>query len=144
VADGKLRFYYWRIMTILAENVEFLNPEAVGYHPPDEFVVESRGHIEATIAFKDGSCLIARAELDDTAEVREYDYAYVYLDADGRRVLQYDDAAHHPGISTHPHHMHKGERPTEEKDQAYELDIPRVNFDTVLSRIIKDYVQGNR
>lgn len=143
MADSKLRFYYWWIMTILAENVEFLNPEAVGYHPPDEFVVESRGHIEAAIVFKDGSRLIACAELDDTAEVREYDYAYVYLDADGRRVLQYDDAPHHPEISTHPHHMHKGERPVEGKDPPYELDIPQVNFNTVLTKIIKDYVREN-
>ena len=143
MTDGKLRFYYWWIMTVLAENVEFLNPEAVDYHPPDEFVVESRGHIEATIVFKDDSRLIARAELDDTTEVREYDYAYVYLNADGRRVLQYDDAPHHPEISTYPHHMHKGERPVEGKDQPHELDIPQVNFDTVLTKIIKGYVQEN-
>jgi hypothetical protein len=32
VADGKFRFYYWWIVTVLAENVEFLNPEAAGYH----------------------------------------------------------------------------------------------------------------
>jgi hypothetical protein len=140
VSDGKLRFYYWHIMTALAENAEFLNSEAIDHHPPDEFLVESRGHIEATIVFKNGSRLIARAELDVTTEVQEYDYAYVYLDPDGERVLQYDDAPHHLEIPTHPHHMHKGKRPIEGRDQAYALDIPRVDFVTVFTTIIRDYL----
>ncbi len=130
------------MITALAENVEFLNPGAIDYCPPDEFLVESRGHIEATIVFKDDTRLVVRAELDDTTGVREYDYAYVYLDADGRRVLQYDDAPHHPEISTHPHHIHKGEWSAEKKDQARKLDIPQVNFVTVLARIIEDYLQN--
>ena len=144
VTEGKLRFYYWHIVTALAENAEFLSPEAVDHRPPDEFLVESRGHIEATIIFRDGSRLIARAELDDTTEVREYDYAYVYLDADGKRLLQYDDAPHHPAISTHPHHMHKGEAPVEGRDQAYELDIPQVDFTTVLAKVVDDYPGKSR
>ncbi len=141
MADGKLRFYYWQIMTALADSAEFLNPEAIGYHPLDEFLVEARGHIEAIIIFKDGSRLIARAELDTTTEVREYDYAYVYLDANDKRVLQYDNAPHHPGISTHPHHMHKGKKPIEGKDQAHPADISPVNFTTVLTKISEDYVR---
>ena len=53
VTEGKLRFYYWHIVTALAENAEFLSPEAVDYRPLDEFLVESRGHIEANIIFRD-------------------------------------------------------------------------------------------
>jgi len=144
VSDGKLGFYYWHIMTALAENAELLSPESTDHHPPAEFQVELRGHIEATIVFKAGSRLIARAELDDTTEVREYDYAYVYLDSAGKRVLQYDDASHHPEISTHPHHMHRGERPTEGQDRAHKLDIPQVNFLTVLTKIVEDYLLKDR
>ena len=35
--------------------------------------------------------------------------AYTYL-ADEKRIFRYDNAPHHPEISTHPHHKHIGER----------------------------------
>lgn len=140
MSNGKLRFYYWHIVRTLFEHEGVLNPEAVYHSLPDELLVEARSHIEATVIFKDGSRLRARADLDATAEVREYNYAYVYLDANGKRVVQYDDAAHHPEIASHPHHMHKGEPPEKGVDQAYELDIPQVDFVTVLTKIIDDYL----
>ncbi len=34
-------------------------------------------------------------------------YAYNYI-RDGRRVFRYDNAPHHPGVVTHPHHKHLG------------------------------------
>ncbi len=34
-------------------------------------------------------------------------YAYTYLRG-GHRVFRYDNAPHHPGIVTHPHHKHIG------------------------------------
>jgi len=77
-----------------------------------------------------------------TAEVREHDYAYVYLDAEGNRVFQYDDAPHHPELSTYPHHTHKGQRPAKGPDEALPLDIPRVDFVTILDKILHKYL-GN-
>lgn len=35
-------------------------------------------------------------------------YAYTYLRA-GKHIFRYDNAPHHPGILTYPHHKHVGE-----------------------------------
>ena len=36
-------------------------------------------------------------------------YSYTYLKG-GKRVFRYDNAPHHPEISTHPHHKHTGQQ----------------------------------
>jgi len=38
-------------------------------------------------------------------------YAYTYV-RDGKRVFRYDNAPHHPQISTHPYHKHIGPEDT--------------------------------
>ncbi len=38
-------------------------------------------------------------------------YAYTYIQT-GERVFRYDNAPHHPQISTHPHHKHIGQEDT--------------------------------
>jgi len=38
-------------------------------------------------------------------------YAYTFMQA-GKRIFRYDNAPHHPEISTHPHHKHSGARNT--------------------------------
>jgi hypothetical protein len=35
-------------------------------------------------------------------------YCLHWLDAAGRLLKRWDNAAHHPHISTHPHHVHDG------------------------------------
>lgn len=132
--DGKLRAYYWDVFTALAEVVDLLDPAHPDYSFPSEDEVEYTSALHATLVFQDGSRLVAHSWLDATAEVREYDYAYVYLDAGGKRAFQYDDAPHHPELSTHPHHVHKGPKPAD-ADEALPLDIPQVDCVTVLGRV---------
>ncbi len=136
--DGKLRAYYWEIFTALAEITDLLDTAHQGHSFPPEDEVECIAALHVTLAFKDGSRLIVHSWLDATAEVREHNYAYVYLDAQGNRVFQYDDAPHHPELSTHPHHVHKGHRPAKGPDRALPLDVPRVDFVTILGKVVHE------
>ena len=138
MSDGKLRAYYWEAFTALAEIADLLDTAHPDYSFPSEDEVEYTAALHATLVFKDGSRLIVHSWLDATAEVREHDYAYVYLDAEGNRVFQYDDAPHHPELSTHPHHVHKGRRPAKDPDRALPLDIPRVDFVTILDKAARE------
>jgi hypothetical protein len=92
--------------------------------------------IRAVLPFRDRSRLYAEIGLAVDGETIEERYAYVYYDARGKRILQYDNRNHHPEISTHPHHMHKGPIPAlGKKDRAWQTDIDFVCFETVLGRI---------
>ena len=135
MSDGKLREYYWRIWTHLTERSEYLDTENPAFQLPEYDEVENTGNLNATLVFRDGSHLYVQTSLDDRAEIREYEYAYVYSDSHGRRVFQYDDAPHHPRISTHPHHLHRGEAKGK-KERVYALDIAHVDFVTVVEKII--------
>jgi len=137
MSDGKLRDYYWRLFTFLAERIEFLDTRRSAFQFPGENEVENTGALNASIVFRDGSRLFVRASLDERAEILEYDYAYIYYDRRGKRVLQYDDAPHHPDVSTHPHHLHRGEKPKHGTERVYPIDVPRVDFIAVVEMIIE-------
>jgi hypothetical protein len=137
--DGKLRAYYWEVFTALAEIADLLDAAHPDYSFPSEDEVEYTGALHAILIFKDGSRLIVHSWLDATAEIREHDYAYVYLDAEGNRIFQYDDAPHHPELSTYLHHTHQRQRPAKGPDEALPLDIPRVDFVIILDRILNEY-----
>ena len=47
---------------------------------------------------------------------------------------------HHPELSTHPHHRHRGPRPLKGVDQALALDIPQVDFVTIVTKIEEEYL----
>lgn len=92
--------------------------------------------IHAVLPFWGGSRLYAEILLAEDGEVIEERYAYIYYDAGGKRILQYDNRSHHPEIPTHPHHLHKGLIPaSDEKDRAWQTDIEFVTFEIVLQRI---------
>ncbi|MDE3091841.1 MAG: hypothetical protein KGJ80_20915 [Chloroflexota bacterium] len=140
MSNGKLRSYYWRIETFLAEWSDYLDTDHSAFLFPDENSIEFGKTLKATLVFRDGSRLNARATLDDRAEIREYDYAYIYYDRGGKRILEYDDAPHHPHVSTHPHHLHRGEKPKRGKERVYEIDLPRVEFTAIVEKVIKRLV----
>ncbi|MBI4674275.1 MAG: hypothetical protein HY741_21745 [Chloroflexi bacterium] len=137
MANGKLREYYWHVMTFLAERSEYLDTEHFAFRFPDEDIAINRQVLEATLIMRDGSRLFARASLDDQAAVREYDYAYIYYDHHGNRIFQYDDAPHHPEIATHPHHLHRGVKSKQKRERVYPLDVPQVNFIVIVEKVIE-------
>jgi hypothetical protein len=130
MANGKLRDYVWRVLSFLAARSEFLDTEHPAFQFPEPDLVENTKTLQATLIFRDGSRLHVRATLDIEFDVREFDYAYVYYDSRGARVFQYDDAPHHPGVATHPHHLHRGE------NRVRALDVPRVDFFAMLEQVL--------
>jgi hypothetical protein len=64
------------------------------------------------------------------------EYAYIYYDPHGRRIFQYDDAPHHPEISTYPHHLHRGAKVKRGKERVYAIDLPRVDFIAMVEKAI--------
>jgi len=125
----------------LAECDEYSDTTRSAYQFPDEEVVVNRAVLEAALVFRDGSQLFVRTTFDYQAAIREYDYAYVYYDAHGNRIFQYDDAPHHPEIATHPHHVHHGAK--SKRGQIFSLDVRQVDFITIVSRVIERLKKAN-
>ena len=66
------------------------------------------GLVRGRVTFWDGSYLdlyeVISTELGYPVRIS---YAYTYLN-EGRRIFRYDNAPHHPEITTFPHHKHIG------------------------------------
>ncbi len=61
----------------------------------------------AKLRFFDGSLLQIREALVPRGwRAHKVRYAYQYQDASGQLIFRYDNAAHHPEISTYPDHKH--------------------------------------
>ena len=136
MASGKLEAYYWEVYALIFESDDILALDDPGFSLSDEDVASIEQAIHAVLPFRDRSRLYAEILLAANGEMIEERYAYIYYDSGGQRILQYDNRDHHPEISTHPHHMHKGPIPAAgEKDRAWPIDIELVSFETVLQRI---------
>jgi hypothetical protein len=141
MSNGRFLNYYWQIRALLNEQTPCLAPHHPGYKICEAYDVEYTGTFQASIIFNDDSILIARFSLRATEAIEEYNYAYQYLNPQGVRIFRYDDAPHHPELSTHPHHIHRGAEPLKgERDIARPLDIPQVNFAAVFAKIIDQYI----
>lgn len=133
---SKLEAYYWDIYTLIFEGVDILALDDTGFSLSDVDAARTAKMIHAALPFRDRSCLYAELRLAEDGETIEERYAYIYYAAGGQRILQYDNRDHHPEVSTHPHHMHKGPIPAaRQKDRAWPTDIEHVCFETVLQRI---------
>ena len=136
MAAGKFEAYYWGIYALIFESDDILALDDLDFSFSDADTARIAGAIHAALPFRDRSRLYAEILLAAEGDVIEERYAYIYYEAGGQRILQYDNRDHHPGISTHPDHMHKGALPaTGEKDRAWPIDIEFVSFETVLGRI---------
>lgn len=136
MATGKLEAYYWDIYTLIFESDDILALEDPDFSLSDADTASIAQAIHAVLPFRDRSRLYVEILLAEDGETIEERYAYIYYAAGGQRILQYDNRDHHPEISTHPHHMHKGPIPAAgEKDRAWQTDIEFVCFATVLQRI---------
>jgi hypothetical protein len=67
-----------------------------------------QGYISGSIHF-DSGCRLEFMELKDTDRSAKIKYRYQYMDQQNTRLFRYDNAPHHPNITTHPHHKHNGE-----------------------------------
>lgn len=80
----------------------------VGLEPdfPFQRITDRLGRVNARLHFFDGSYL----DIDEMVRIEHgsainYHYRYHYQRSDGP-VITYDDAPHHPELSTFPHHSH--------------------------------------
>jgi hypothetical protein len=73
---------------------------------------ESQGKIglyRYRILFDDKSLLEMFERFDVTdGKVTISKYSFHWQDADGKLIKRWDNAAHHPELSSHPHHIHEG------------------------------------
>ena len=67
-----------------------------------------QGYVRADVLLMDGSWLHFREYVDVSQTVERLTYAYQYMTQDHKLVFRYDNVAHHPQISTQPHHKHDG------------------------------------
>jgi hypothetical protein len=59
------------------------------------------------LRFWDGSLLEFTETLIERGVVLiKTDYAYHFQDTQNQLIFRYDNAPHHPEVSTHPHHKH--------------------------------------
>lgn len=132
----RIEGYYWEVYALIFENGDIVGLDNPDFSLSDPDTARFAQTIHAVLPFQDSSRLYAEITLADYGEVIENRYAYIYYDARGNRILQYDNRSHHPEISTHPHHMHSGPIPGPgEKDRAWPTDLDFVTFETVLGRI---------
>lgn len=71
---------------------------------PDAKTVYIRGNI----VFINSSCIeiaIFAREIHSSITIDKY--RYHYMNAQRQMIFRYDNAPHHPEISSHPHHKHK-------------------------------------
>lgn len=136
MAADKFEAYYWDIYALIFESDDILLFGDPAFLLSDADTANMTQAIYAVLPFRDHSRLYAEILLAEDGEAIEERYAYIYYDAGGKRILQYDNRSHHPEIPTHPHHMHKGPIPASgEKDRAWPTDIEFVTFEIVLGRI---------
>ncbi|MBU4225990.1 MAG: hypothetical protein KKC71_09240 [Chloroflexi bacterium] len=65
------------------------------------------GYVEGEVAFVDGSRLIFFEFLRQAATgLDRENYRYHFMDASSQLLFRYDNAPHHPGMATFPHHKH--------------------------------------
>jgi hypothetical protein len=72
-----------------------------------ERLLEDQGLIAADLRFFDGSLLSFDERVHvERGRVVKIKYRYHYQRADGTLVFRYDNAPHHPEVSTFPDHIH--------------------------------------
>lgn len=93
---------------LIAKTVEF--SAAVSAELELEQLDHARGTLDGVIYFADGSRLelTERIAIERSRPVKR-DYRYQYVRG-GKAVFHYDNAPHHPGIATFPHHKHVGRK----------------------------------
>ncbi len=105
------------------------NPKVADWKALREEAQGDLGMFRFRITFQDGSLLemFERFQIVD-GKLLITKYRLHWQDAAGRLLKRWDNAAHHPHISTHPHHVHDG---SEENVSSYE----RLSAEEILALI---------
>jgi len=87
-------------------------------------------NFKSEVHFYDGSHLsiFERIKQVGKRDVRRIRFRFHYQDAHGNLIFRYDDAPHHPYISTFPYHKHVGNtvieaEPPDLNDVLAEIDV---------------------
>jgi hypothetical protein len=80
-----------------------------------------QGYISGSLLFVNGYRLefMEVKDMDRSSKVK---YRYHYMDHEDMCIFRYDDAPHHSGMNTFPHHKHIGEK-VEESNEPTLFDI---------------------
>jgi hypothetical protein len=85
------------------------NPQVTDWKMLREEAQDDLGLFRCRITLRDGSLLELFERFQVVGEKLQITkYRFHWQDAAGRLVKRWDNAAHHPEISTHPHHVHDG------------------------------------
>ncbi|MGH7595145.1 MAG: toxin-antitoxin system TumE family protein [bacterium] len=79
-------------------------------------------HLKRRAELVDGSTL----HLNESSIIGKNKYSYHWQDAQNQLIIRWDNAPHHPHLTTFPHHRHEGGAVHEN---------PRVSIDEVLAEI---------
>ena len=85
------------------------NPQVANWKALREEAQGDLGLFRFRITFQDGSFLeiFERFQVVN-GQLLVTKYRFHWQDAAGRLLKRWDNAAHHPQVSTHPHHVHDG------------------------------------
>lgn len=98
-----LKRYLTHIQTLLYSRQE-ITIVSLRIH---EVTPHQSGLIESRLSFWDNSRLeIAEFLITKGTVLVKTNYAYHYQDVDHTLIFRYDNAPHHPEITSHPHHKH--------------------------------------
>ncbi len=75
------------------------------YELKEKVYGEESGFIEGAVSFIDASRLDF-AEVKDINQKAKIKYHYHFMDAKNAMFFRYDNAKHHKGVKTFPHHKH--------------------------------------
>ena len=127
--------YYWEIVSLISDH----NHCIMCHEISDIDMFDLSGLIELKLIFSDNAKLVANFIIRFNDRPHEYDYYYGFYDSSGQRLFYYDDARHHPEISTHPNHLHRRKSLSEDSYRVCAIDIPEVSFRNILNKIIARY-----
>ena len=91
------------------------------------FPTEQSVVMEGRLRFWDGSLLrFYESVVERGLSLIKSEYVYHYQSDGDRLIFRYDNAPHHPEISSHPHHKHLGDQSGEQIVAAQPPGLPEV------------------
>lgn len=86
-----------------------LHPHIVRWETVREEMLGEKGLFRYRLMLEDGRLLEAFSYFQVAGgKVQIMKYSFHWQDEQGQLYRRWDNAAHHPEVATHPHHVHKG------------------------------------